>query len=278
MGSPYLVVVSILAIVVLFAGCVEKTEQAETERPISEEGVAEAQESAEPEAAKAPIEVSFSAAVAPIFAAKCNACHHPDNAVKVDLTRPFHPELGLINRPNSWTKSSRPILVVPGDPDASALIWKVEQIELELKVDGDPMPWHIDPLTDGELDSLRQWILQGADDDDLYRNTITRIMGDGVSLGSRGGKCAYCHHPNAAYGPDLTDLFDPERGSVNVASMFGDARIVPGDPEASVLFTKVKGEPLPPNLGQPMPLHYERLTVEEKQTLRDWISEGAKNN
>jgi hypothetical protein len=198
--------------------------------------------------------------------------------VKVDLTRPFHPELGLINRPNSWTRSSRPVLVVPGDPDASALIWKVEQTELELKVDGDPMPWHIDPLTQGELGSLRRWILQGANDDSLYRNTISRIFGDGVSLGSRGGKCAYCHHPAAAYGPDLTDLFDPERGSVNVASMFGNVRIVPGDPEASVLFTKVKGKPLPPNLGQPMPLHYERLTPEEKQTLRDWISEGAKNN
>jgi len=106
----------------------------------------------------------LAADVAPIFAAKCNACHHPDNAVKVDLTRPFHPELGLINRPNSWINSSRPILVVPGDP------------------------------------------------------------------------------------------------------------------EASVLFTKVKGEPLPPNLGRPMPLHYERLTAEENQVLRDWIAEGVKNN
>ena len=91
----------------------------------------------EPEAAETQTEVSFTADVAPIFEAKCNACHHPDNAVKVDLTRPFHPELGIINRPNTWTRSSKPILVVPGDPDASALIWKVEQTELELKVDGD---------------------------------------------------------------------------------------------------------------------------------------------
>jgi hypothetical protein len=225
-----------------------------------------------------PAEVSFSAQVSPIFAAKCNFCHHPDNAVKVDLTRPFHPELGIINRPNSWTRSTRKILVVPGDPDASALIWKVEQTDLEPKIDGDPMPWNIEPLTDRELDNLRQWILQGAEDDPLYRNTITRIFGDGVSLGSRGGKCAYCHYPGAAYGPDLTDPFDPERGSVNIASDFGGIRIVPGDLEASVLYIKVSSEPLPPDLGRPMPLHFERLTSEEIRILRDWISEGAKNN
>lgn len=56
------------------------------------------------------------------------------------------------------------------------------------------------------------------------------------------------------------------------------ARIVPGDPEASVLFAKVSGGSLAPDLGRPMPLHFERLTSEEIQILRDWISEGAKNN
>jgi hypothetical protein len=278
MGRVYIAVLSIMTVTMLLAGCSGKTDRTGTEQAAAEEAVAETEETPEPEAVETRIEVSFAAEVAPIFTAKCNACHHPNNAVKVDLTRPFHPELGLINRPNSWTNSSRPVLVVPGDPDASALIWKVEQTDLELKIDGDPMPWHIDPLTDRELGNLRQWILQGAKDDDLYRNTISRIMGDGVSLGSRGGKCAYCHYPGAAYGPDLTDLFDPERGSVNIASALGGVRIVPGDPEASVLFTKVKGEPLPPDLGRPMPLHYERLTSEEQQTLRDWVAEGAKNN
>ena len=279
MERMLLVVPSTLVIVLLLAGCSGKPEQTGAEKTAEEAIAAEAtSETAAPEVVEASTEVSFASRVAPIFAAKCNFCHHPDNAVKVDLTRPFHPELGLINRPNSWTKSSRPILVVPGDPDGSALIWKVEQTELEPKIDGDPMPWNIDPLTDRELENLRQWILQGANDDDLYRNTITRILGDGVSLGSRGGKCAYCHYPGTGYGPDLTDPFDPGRGSVNIASDFGGVRIVPGDPVASVLFTKVKGEPFPPNLGRPMPLQFERLTAKETQTLRDWISEGAKKN
>lgn len=278
MQRPLLALLSILAIAILLVGCSGKTKQIETEQQAAEEAVADTEETAKPEVVETPPEVSFITEVAPIFAAKCNACHHPDNAVKVDLIRPFDPELGIINRPNSWTRSSKPILVVPGGPEASALIWKVEQTELEPKVDGDPMPWHIDPLTDGELKDLRQWILQGAEDDSLYRNSISRIFGDGVSLGSRGGKCAYCHFPDAAFGPDLTDPFDASGGAVGIASVFGGVRVVPGEPEASVLFTKVMGEPLPPNLGRPMPLHFERLTPEEIQTLRDWISEGAKNN
>jgi mono/diheme cytochrome c family protein len=279
MQRASLILLLTLAIVVLFAGCSGRTEHAGTEKAAAEATEVEAvSDSPEAEVVETPTEVSFAAQVAPIFAAKCNACHHPDNAVKVDLTQPFDPEVGIINRPNSWTRSSKSILVVPGDAGASALIWKVEQTELDHKTDGDPMPWHIDPLTAQELEDLRQWILQGAEDDSLYRNSITRIFGDGVSLGSRGGKCAYCHYPDAAFGPDLTDPFDPNGGAVGAVSVFGGVRIVPGDPEASVLYTKVKDEPLPPNLGRPMPLHLGRLTPEERQTLRDWISEGAKNN
>jgi hypothetical protein len=263
----------VLLISFLMSGCGQKSEPAQ--EPKSPEPVAEV---ADREVAETPTEVGFAAQVAPIFAAKCVACHHPDNAVEVDLTQPFDPEVGIINRPNSWTQSSKKILVVPGDPEASALIWKVEQTELATKIDGDPMPWNIPRLTDKELEDLGQWILQGAKDEALYRNSITRIFGDGVSLGSRGGKCAYCHHPGAPFGPDLTDPFDSARGSVNIASMFGGILIVPGDPEASVLFTKVRSEPLPQNLGRPMPLHFERLTALETQILRDWISEGAKDN
>jgi hypothetical protein len=265
---------------VLLAGCGGEDESPAGEQTAAEQPEAEKQtaQTAEPQATETPNEVSFADRVAPIFAAKCNICHHPDNAVEVDLTQTFDPEVGLIMRPNSWTRSEKKILVVPGDPEASALIWKVDQTELEHKVDGDPMPWHIEPLTEKELEDLRRWISSGARDDEMYRSSITRIFGDGVSLGSRGGKCAYCHYPGAASGPDLTDPFDPARGLVNIASMFGGVRIVPGDPEASVLFVKVKGGEMAPGLGRPMPLHFDRLTSQEIQILRDWIAEGAKNN
>lgn len=221
--------------------------------------------------------VGFAAQVAPIFAAKCNSCHHPGNAVKVDLTRPFHPELGLIMRPNTWTRSEKKQLVVPGDPEASALVLKVERTDLDPKVDGDPMPWNIPPLTERELADLRRWIEAGGKADELYQGVIRRIFGDGVSLGSRGGKCAYCH-VSGVIPPDLARPFDAASGAVGVAAASGQVRIVPGDPEASLLFEKVGGEPLRPGIGRPMPLHFDRLTEGERRSLRDWISGGALND
>jgi hypothetical protein len=107
--------------------------------------------------------VSFAAQVVPIFAGKCNLCHHPDNAVKVDLTRPFDSEPGIIMRPNSWTKSEKKILVVAGDPEASVLFAKVRGGTLAPEL-GRPMPLHFERLTAQEKQILRDWISEGAKD------------------------------------------------------------------------------------------------------------------
>lgn len=222
--------------------------------------------------------VSFSRDVEPIFVSACVDCHHPDNAVKVDLTRPFHPELGIINRKNTWTQSEKEFLVVPGDPEASALILKVSRTDLEPKVDGDPMPWNIPILSNQELETLRSWISSGANDDTLFRGQVRLIFGDGVSLGRRGGKCAYCHHPSAPYGPDLTRVFDPETGAVDVAADRGGIRIVPGETEQSVLLVRVSADLMPPELAPLMPKHFSRLTSEEIAVLEQWIAMGALND
>lgn len=222
--------------------------------------------------------ISFTKQVQPIFADRCNTCHHPGNAVKVDLTNPFDPATGLINRPNSWTKSEKKLLVVPGDPEASALIWKVEQAILDDHVDGYPMPWHIEPLTQRQLDDLQKWIGAGAKDDALYNGSIAGIFGDGLSLGSKGGKCAYCHYEEANFGPDLTHPFNSGNGAVGVRADRGGIRISPGLPEKSVLYLRVQGADLPPTLSPAMPLHHRRLTQEEVQIIRDWILQGALDN
>jgi hypothetical protein len=250
----------------------------DAEQTEAEDDDAADETAAEDSESDTPQLVSFSESIAPIFDLGCNFCHHPTNAVKVDLTRPFHPELGIINRPNTWKRSEKKILVVPGDPDASALVWKVEQTELEPKIDGDSMPWHIEPLTAQELENVRIWIADGANDDSFYRSTVARIFGDGVSLGSRGGKCGYCHFTGTDFPPDLVNTFDPEAGVVNVTSYNGEVLVVPGDPEASFLYTKVKDRELPPGFGDFMPLHPDRLTAEEMRLTREWILQGAKDN
>lgn len=226
-----------------------------------------------------PIPISYRNDVLPIFQAKCISCHHQDNAVKVILTDIFDPELGMINRPNSWPRSSKPVLVVPGDPDASALMLKITETDLEPKVEGDPMPWNIPRLTSQELASLAGWIDAGAEDNQTYTTVVARIFGDGVSLGSRGGKCAYCHHSfDNAYEPDLVDTFDPETGAVNVASFYGGLRIAPGDALSSVVYLRSSPDEIPDSLRPLMPRHYERLTPEEIETVREWIAMGARND
>ncbi|MBL0126671.1 MAG: hypothetical protein IPP83_04265 [Flavobacteriales bacterium] len=52
-------------------------------------------------------------------------------------------------------------------------------------------------------------------------------------------------------------------------------RIVPGDPDASVLWQKVTGTG---TYGLNMPPNGTTLSAEELQTIRDWIEQGALNN
>jgi len=223
--------------------------------------------------------VSYIRDVQPIFQEKCVYCHHPNNAMKVDLTQPFDPEVGIINRPNSWTKSEKKFLVVPGDPDASSLVWKVEQRDLDPKVDGNYMPWQVPRVTAEELLSMRAWIEAGAKDDETFKTEIAPIFGDGVSLGAKGGKCAYCHYSGASFGPDLTDVFNPKTGAVGVPAVRGGSdRIVPGDAYASILYVRSSAGLLPANLTPLMPWRILPLTDEEQATIREWIQNGAKND
>lgn len=51
------------------------------------------------------------------------------------------------------------VLVVPGDADASYLVWKLEG---RPEIEGDPMPLTGPPLADADLDLVRRWIDGGA--------------------------------------------------------------------------------------------------------------------
>ncbi len=223
--------------------------------------------------------VSYSGDVFPIFEQKCVDCHHQNNAVEVILTDIFDPELGMINRPNSWPNSVRPVLVVPGEPENSALMLKIERTDYDPKVEGNPMPWSIPRLTNAELEELRVWINEGAEDDGRLRTSVRAIFGDGVSLGSRGGKCTYCHHPwEGRMEPDLVNVFDPQSGAVGVPSAYGGLRIAAGNAAESVVYLKASPEEITPSLGNLMPQHVEMLNEAELSLVRRWISEGAMDN
>jgi hypothetical protein len=167
------------------------------------------------------MEVSYADDVAPIFATKCNWCHHEDSPTHYDFTQPFDSEIGIVNRDVSWTAAEQTLVVDPGTPQNSFLLEKITREDLDEHEVGFPMPWHIERLTEDELDALRQWIDDGANDDAFYQDTITLIFGDGETLGSRRGKCAFCHYTGGTLLPDLVQPFDPETGAVGVTGVYG---------------------------------------------------------
>jgi mono/diheme cytochrome c family protein len=98
--------------------------------------------------AAAPGRIDFARQVEPIFRAACVECHGPD---KVKARLRMDSVAGL------QAGGKNGALFVPGDPDASLLMRRV------LGLDGeDQMPLDNDPLTPEQLDTLRQWIAQGA--------------------------------------------------------------------------------------------------------------------
>src|SRR6185295_3560916 len=96
-----------------------------------------------------------------------------------------------------------------GNVANSFLVDKIERSDLDPLVEGERMPWNIAHLSPDEIMAVRQWITDGAMDDDFFRTSVAPIFGDGMSLATRGGKCGYCHYPGTDTPPDLTHPFDP---------------------------------------------------------------------
>jgi hypothetical protein len=290
------IVVSMLIMMTLalFVGCGGSSDRSESDA--AESSVANAEAASEVDESTLP--VSFSRSIKPIFEANCTYCHHSDHVAGVDLTDPFDPEKGIINRPYSRTASEKKFIVVPGDPEASALLHKIAASTVATSVDGNPLaqkvaPTSLDPEIDGspmpitvprvsadELMAMRTWIDGGAKDDDHFRAAIAPLFGDESTILSSPGKCAYCHYTGSPTGLDLTDVFNPETGAVGVPAVqeAGGIRIVPEDAYSSVLYVRSSAAIKPKDIGPVMPLRLIRLREEELGAISEWIAEGAKND
>jgi hypothetical protein len=90
---------------------------------------------------------------------KCLFCHYEDTPNPPNLNAPFSPVDGVVNVRASYRADS--FRVVPGNPEDSFLIQKVkaERATAEL---GAQMPYSYGALTTTELETVRQWILEGA--------------------------------------------------------------------------------------------------------------------
>jgi len=226
--------------------------------------------------------VSFSRDLKPVLAQRCSLCHAEGGAVGYDPAKPFDRDKGLINLPNSWAeqKDSRyPLVIKPGAPDESSLIYKVEQDPETFDVvnEGSPMPYDVPRVTAQELSDIKQWIRDGALDDTFFAEKVAPVFGTAVTLGGRSGKCTLCHYPGSATGLDILAVFDDQKGLVGAKSVLSKKlRVSPGKPEESFLVEKIELEK--PSAGAQMPLHYPRLDKETVEALRTWIKEGASDN
>jgi len=234
--------------------------------------------------------ITYSNDIRPLFV-DCTTCHQPGApygpppGAATDILNPFGTG-GLVVSKNLW-KEGHPDIdspvnnVTPGDPDDSFLIDKIADPPLAASVGaGSPMPFQPERLTPAELTSLETWIQAGATQSAQFLAEVLPIIGNKdrfAGAPNTDGKCQFCHYANTPNPPDLTDPFGPN-GLVNVAAKYrsGAVRVVPGNPEASFLITKVKATESTADNGAPMPRRFDRLTDSQVDRVRQWIEEGAK--
>lgn len=222
--------------------------------------------------------VSYAEDVAPIFSGSCMFCHHEGGAAPGDMENTFDPETGLINQPNTWVEahgSDETVLVDPGNVDNSFILVKVQEDLHVPEEDGSLMPLHLPRFTEDELATVEQWIADGAQNDAFFDENVKPLFGDDITLGRRAGRCTYCHYPGTPNGMSVLDVFDPETGMVGVESVYGGLIVAPGDPDASVLMKKLRGEP---GVGAQMPFHPTPLTEHQVDVIASWIAGGALDN
>ena len=228
--------------------------------------------------------VSFEREVKPLLAARCAICHYEGSQVLPYLDDPLDPDTGLINFENTWFPghdSDYEVVVRPGKPDESFLIYKVEANPDPAVFDpannGSPMPLQVPVLSAAELGAVRKWITDGAQNDSFFKEEVAPIFGTQPVITGAGGKCTYCHYDGSPTGLSVIDVFDPVSGLVGVDSVLSTKlRVKPGAPDESFLVEKLEEET--PSAGGRMPLHYPRLSEAEVARLRTWIAEGAQDN
>jgi hypothetical protein len=235
--------------------------------------------------------ITYADDVQPLFNRRCTTCHYSSTPIGVDIQNPFAPERGLVNSVNSWDvehpEENLPERnVVAFEPENSFLMAKLTD---ELPVNGfggSPMPLQVSPVDAEELALLEQWVTEGAQDNALFRDSIRPIFGSESSAGAYyGGKCIFCHYEGSPNPLDLSNPFGPNglvrmgpSGLVGVNARYrGDmVRVLPGDPEQSLLILKVRAEQPGSDIGAQMPYSYNPLTPSQVDVVRQWIVEGAR--
>ncbi len=98
--------------------------------------------------------ISFNRDVRPILSDHCFTCHGPDSGKRKAKLRLDQREVAIAKE-----------AIVPGDPDASELIYRIFADDPEEHM---PPPETRAPLTDAQKEILRRWIAEGAEYEDHW--------------------------------------------------------------------------------------------------------------
>jgi mono/diheme cytochrome c family protein len=207
------------------------------------------------------------AKVAPILAQRCLMCH-------VGVNAPLGLKLDSFD--NILKGSNKGVVVKPTDAAGSELIKRIKGTSLpRMPMTGPPY------LSDAEIATIEKWVSAGLPKGEA---TIAAPANASATLPKAGEpvtylriapilatRCAKCHTANGLLGsaPEGFLLTSYE----STISTLNRARVVPGNPEASELIRRVRGQASPrmPYDGPPY------LSKEEIALLEAWVKDGARN-
>ncbi len=210
------------------------------------------------------------AEVAPILAARCVVCHSGSAAVA---------GLRLDSLDGILAGSARGPVVTAGSPDDSELLRRIRGTSLpRMPMTGPPF------LSDDETALVERWIADGLPAGNETGATAAATATASVPVPRAGEpvtflhvapifarRCASCHTDGGRMGPPpegyrLTSL-------ASVLASDDRVRVVPGNPAASELLRRVRGQSLPrmPFDGPPY------LDAEEERLVEQWIAQGARD-
>jgi len=205
------------------------------------------------------------APIAVILAERCVMCHQGEAAplgLRLDSLE------GLL------AGSRNGPVVKPGDPAGSELVRRLRgQSQPRMPLTGPPF------LSEAEIASVEKWIAAGAPRASAAVpapvRPAARKPGEPVTYKDiqpiLGARCAKCHTDNGRMGapPEGYRL----NNYANTLASDARARVVPGQPAASELVRRIRGQSLPrmPFDGPPY------LSDEESALVARWIEQGARD-
>jgi uncharacterized membrane protein len=205
------------------------------------------------------------AAVQEILNDNCIMCHNGPKAPK---------GLQLTSYELLMKGSENGAVVVPNDPPSSEIVKRVRGVSKPR------MPFGGEPLVDDNIKLIEEWIAAGAKGDNAFETQPREkpqpvLKKEGVTFSDVRPifrmRCERCHTEKGLMGPAPEGFMATSYESI--LDSRDRARVVPGNPSASELVRKVRGQSLPrmPFDGPPY------LSDEEISRIEGWVQQGARN-